>query len=385
MRLVMRVRPLVALKKTVCGSALLLMAAGCSGKTQAPAAPPPREVEVLTLAPSEVRDTGEYLGSLLSRQSVTVLPQVNGYVRRILVKPGQKVEAGATLLEVDSREESAALDSAQAQHSSAEVSRDLARRTYARTEALYKEGLASAQEMEQGRAQLEAAEAAARSAAAQVAQRQVQLQFHAVRAPFSGTVGDVLVRLGDFVSATTPLTSIAQADVLEVSVSLPSERARALKPDTALEILDSQGNVVLTSTLFFVAPQADPRTQLVEVKAAFQNTVGLRPSELVRTRVVYSRHEALQIPALAVVRLSGQPFAMVVQDKDGKTVVERRPIALGMLGNMAYVVDGGLKQGDRVAVSSLQALRDGMPVKVKTADAPATQVTAPGASAAGSR
>ncbi|MCE9668112.1 efflux RND transporter periplasmic adaptor subunit [Myxococcus stipitatus] len=385
MRLVMRVRPLVALKKTVCGSALLLMAAGCSGKTQAPAAPPPREVEVLTLAPSEVRDTGEYLGSLLSRQSVTVLPQVNGYVRRILVKPGQKVEAGATLLEVDSREETAALDSAQAQHSSAEVSRDLARRTYARTEALYKEGLASAQEMEQGRAQLEAAEAAARAAAAQVAQRQVQLQFHAVRAPFPGTVGDVLVRLGDFVSATTPLTSIAQADVLEVSVSLPSERARALKPDTALEILDSQGNVVLTSTLFFVAPQADPRTQLVEVKAAFQNTVGLRPSELVRARVVYSRHEALQIPALAVVRLSGQPFAMVVQEKDGKTVVERRPIALGMLGNMAYVVENGLKQGDRVAVSSLQALRDGMPVKLKTAEAPATQVTAPGASAAGSR
>ncbi|WP_419145115.1 efflux RND transporter periplasmic adaptor subunit [Myxococcus stipitatus] len=381
----MRVRPLVALKKTVCGSALLLMAAGCSGKTQAPAAPPPREVEVLTLAPSEVRDTGEYLGSLLSRQSVTVLPQVNGYVRRILVKPGQKVEAGATLLEVDSREETAALDSAQAQHSSAEVSRDLARRTYARTEALYKEGLASAQEMEQGRAQLEAAEAAARAAAAQVAQRQVQLQFHAVRAPFPGTVGDVLVRLGDFVSATTPLTSIAQADVLEVSVSLPSERARALKPDTALEILDSQGNVVLTSTLFFVAPQADPRTQLVEVKAAFQNTVGLRPSELVRARVVYSRHEALQIPALAVVRLSGQPFAMVVQEKDGKTVVERRPIALGMLGNMAYVVENGLKQGDRVAVSSLQALRDGMPVKLKTAEAPATQVTAPGASAAGSR
>ncbi|WP_407667427.1 efflux RND transporter periplasmic adaptor subunit [Myxococcus dinghuensis] len=380
-----RVRPLEALKKTVCGSAVLLLAAGCSGKAPAPAAPPPREVQVLTLAPSEVRDTGEYLGSLLSRQSVTVLPQVGGYVRRILVKPGQKVEAGATILEVDSREETAALDSAQAQHSSAEVGRELARRTYARTEALYKEGLASAQEMEQGRAQLDAAEASARSAAAQVAQRQVQLQFHAVRAPFAGTVGDVLVRLGDFVSATTPLTSIAQADVLEVSVSLPSERARALKPDTALEILDGQGNVLLTSTLFFVAPQADPRTQLVEVKAAFQNTVGLRPSELVRARVVYAKHDALQIPALAVVRLSGQPFAMVVQDKEGKTVVERRPITLGMLGNMAYVVENGLKQGDRVAVSSLQALRDGMPVKVKTADAPATQVTAPGASAAGSR
>ncbi|AGC46794.1 HAE1 family efflux transporter MFP subunit [Myxococcus stipitatus DSM 14675] len=375
MRLVKRVRPLMALKMTLWSTALLV-AAGCGGKPPPPAAPPPREVQVLTLAPSEVRDTSEYLGSLLSRQNITVLPQVAGYVRRIHVKPGQKVEAGATLLEVDSRTETAALDSAQAQQSSAEVNKELARRTFARTEALYKEGLASAQEMEQGRAQLEASEAAARSAAAQVAQRQVQLQFHAVRAPFAGTVGDVLVRLGDFVGATTPLTSIAQADVLEVSVSLPSERARSLKPDTVLEVLDSKGQVLLTSPLFFVAPQADPRTQLVEVKAAFQNTVGLRPSELVRARIVYSKRDALQLPALAVVRLSGQPFAMVVQEKEGKTVVERRPITLGSLGEMAYVIESGLKQGDRVAVSSLQALRDGMAVKVKSSDA------APGAGAA---
>ncbi|GEN08314.1 RND family efflux transporter, MFP subunit [Myxococcus fulvus] len=382
MRLVRRVRPLMALKMTVWSTALL-MAAGCSGKSAAPAAPPPREVQVLTLSPSEVRDTGEYLGSLLSRQNITVLPQVAGYIRRIHVKPGQKVEAGATLLEVDSRTETAALDSAQAQQSSANINRELAKRTFARTEALYKEGLASAQELEQGRAQLEASEASARSAAAQVAQRQVQLQFHAVRAPFAGTVGDVLVRMGDFVGATTPLTTIAQADVLEVSVSLPSERARALKPDTQLEVLDAQGKVLLTSPLFFVAPQADPRTQLVEVKAAFQNTVGLRPSELVRSRIVYAKRDALQIPALAVVRLSGQPFAMVVQEKDGKTVVERRPITLGALGEMAYVIENGLKQGDRVAVSSLQALRDGMAVKVKSADsAPSTGA---GAATAGSR
>ncbi|WP_241758064.1 efflux RND transporter periplasmic adaptor subunit [Myxococcus landrumensis] len=382
MRLVKRVRPLTALKMTLWSTALLV-AAGCGGKPPPPAAPPPREVQVLTLTPSEVRDTSEYLGSLLSRQNITVLPQVAGYVRRIHVKPGQKVEAGATLLEVDSRTETAALDSAQAQQSSADVNKELARRTFARTEALYKEGLASAQEMEQGRAQLEASEAAARSAAAQVAQRQVQLQFHAVRAPFAGTVGDVLVRLGDFVGATTPLTTIAQADVLEVSVSLPSERARSLKPDTVLEVLDSRGQVLLTSPLFFVAPQADPRTQLVEVKAAFQNTVGLRPSELVRARIVYSKRDALQLPALAVVRLSGQPFAMVVQEKEGKTVVERRPITLGTLGEMAYVIESGLKQGDRVAVSSLQALRDGMAVKVKSPDA--APGAGPGAATAGSR
>jgi len=362
---------LVNRMKAMWGVTLLAAVAGCSGQKAAPAAPPPREVEVVTLAPREVRDTGEYLGSLLSRQYVSVLPQVAGYVRKIHVRPGEKVEAGAPLVEVDSREGSAALDSAQAQLSSTQVNLELARRTLERTEALYKEGLASAQELEQNRAQVEAAQAAARSSAAQVTQRQVQLQYHVVRAPFAGTVGDVLVRLGDYVGMTTPLTSVAQADVLEVSVSVPSPRARAMKPDTTLEILDSAGKVLLTSNVFYIAPQADPRTQLVEVKAAFRNTVGLRPSELVRARLVYSARDALQIPALAVVRQSGQPFAMVVQEKDGKTVVERRPITLGALGEMAYVVENGLRSGDQVAVSSLQSLRDGMAVKLKQANVPA--------------
>ncbi|CAM4530036.1 MULTISPECIES: efflux RND transporter periplasmic adaptor subunit [Myxococcus] len=361
---------LVNQMKAMWGVTLLAVVAGCSAQKAAPPAPPPREVEIVTLTPREVRETGEYLGSLMSRQSVNVLPQVAGYVRKIHVRPGDKVEAGAALIEVDSREGTAALDSAQAQLSSTQVSLELARRTLERTEALYKEGLASAQELEQGRAQVEAAQAAARSSAAQVTQRQVQLQYHVVRAPFAGTMGDVLVRLGDYVGMTTPLTSVAQSDVLEVSVSVPSPRARSMKPDTALEILDSTGKVLITSNVFYIAPQADPRTQLVEVKAAFRNTVGLRPSELVRARLVYSARDALQIPALAIVRQSGQPFALVVLAKDGKTVVERRPITLGALGEMAYVVESGLQSGDQVAVSSLQALRDGMAVKPKQANAP---------------
>jgi RND family efflux transporter MFP subunit len=369
-RLVKRVRPLEALVVGVWSLALAAGAAGCGGQTAAKAPPPPREVEVVQLAPSQVRDTSEYLGTLQSRQSVTVLPQVAGAVRKIHVRPGQKVEAGTPLVEVDAREEVAALESAQAQQSSSQVNLDLARRTLTRTQALYKEGLASAQELERVQAQVDAAEASARASSAQVSQREVQLQYHVVRAPFAGTVGDVPVRVGDFVGATTPLTSVAQADVLEVSVAVPSERARTLKPETPIELLDSQGKVLLTSTVFFVAPQADPRTQLVEVKAAFRNTVGLRPSELVRTRLIYSIRDALQLPALAVVRQSGQPFAFVVQEKEGKLVVERRLIKLGALGEMAYVVEEGLKEGERVAVSSLQALRDGAPVRVK---APASQ------------
>ncbi len=382
MRLVKRVRPLEARMKQWWGLALVVGVVGCGSPPPAKAPAPPREVETVTIAPSETRDTGEYLGSLISRQSVNVLPQVAGYVRRIHVSPGQKVEAGAPLIEVDGRQESAALESAEAQRSSAESSLELAKQTLERTEALYKEGLVSAQELERARSQAQTSEAAIRAASAQVSQREVQLQYYMVRAPFAGTMGDVLVRLGDYVGATTPLTSVAQADALEVSVSVPAERARSLQPNTPLEILDSQGKVLITSSVFFVAPQADPRTQLVELKAAFRNTVGLRPNELVRARLVYSTRRALQLPALAVTRQSGQPFAYVVQEKDGKTVVQRRPITLGTLGETSYVVEGGLHEGDRVALSSLQSLRDGTPVKVKAA-APMAE-SAPGTEGGGS-
>lgn len=343
---------------------------GCAEKKGPPAALPPREVEVLTLAPGQVRDTGEYLGSLLSRETVNVLPQIGGYVRKIHVKPGQRVAAGEPLIEVDSRQERAAVDSAKAQQESVKARLELARQTRARTEALYKEGLVSAAELERTRADAEAAEAAARAAGAEVSQREVQLQYHVIRAAVPGMVGDVLVRVGDFVTGSTQLTSIAQADVLELSVAVPAARARSMQPGTPVEILAGDGSVLLHTRVFFIAPQADPQTQLVEVKAVFENSAKLRPSEWVRTRLVFATQEAIQIPATAVVRQSGQPFAFTVQDKDGKLVVERRPITLGALGDSSYVVTAGLKAGDRIALTSLQMLRDGAPIKPKGVTTP---------------
>lgn len=357
--------------RKIIGVALAVaLSVSCAPK-QEKKAPPPKEVEVLKLSPSTVRETGDYLGYVISRQSVNVLPLVNGYVRKILVRPGDKVTAGQVLIQVDPRQESAALQSTEAQLLSAKTNADLAQQTLSRTQALYKEGLVSAQELERAQASARAATAAMEASRAQVSQRRVQLQYYGVEAPFSGTVGDVLVRLGDFVTASTVMTSLAQAEVLEVGVSVPAERARQVKQDTVLEILDSKSQTLLSTKVYFVAPQADPRTQLVDVKAVFENTVGLRPSELVRARLVYSTREALQIPALAVVRQSGQAFAFKVHEKDGKTAVAKTPITLGPLGATSYVVEKGLSEGDQVVTSSLQALRDGMTIKVKPSRAAA--------------
>jgi len=350
------------------GAAALLTGAGaCKSAEQKPSAPPPREVEVLTIAPGDVRETGEYLGTMTSRKSVSLLPQIAGYVRKIDVRPGQQVKVGQVLIEVDSRQEAAALQSAQAQHRSAASGHALAVKNLERTQALLKEGLATGQELERAQAAVDAAEAAKQATAAQIAQSRVELGFHAVRAPLAGTAGDVLVRLGDYVTASTPLTTITQGDMLEVDITVPAERARAVKVGTPVEILDSSNKVLVASSVYFVAPQADQRTQLVDVKAMVPNSVGLRPNEMLRTRIVFGTKKALQVPALAVVRQSGQPFVFAVQQGPNGAIVARRPITLGALGERNYVVEKGLASGDKIAVTSLQALRDGAPIKPKPA------------------
>jgi RND family efflux transporter MFP subunit len=344
---------------------------GCVARAEKPAPPAPREVEVLTIAPSTVRDTGEYLANVVSRQSISIVPQVSGYVKRILVKPGQEVKVGDVLVELDSRAERAALDSINAQVHAAETAEELARRTAERTRSLSKEGLVTGQDLDRAEAEAQAARAQQRAVAARAAEQRVGVGFHEIRAPFAGTVGDVVARIGDFVTASAPLTSITQGKNLELAIRIPPERARLVRPGTPVEVLDAEGKVALTTTLYFVAPETDPRTQLVDVSAIFQNTIGLRPSEMVRTRIVYGTNTALQVPVLSIVRQSGQAFVYVVEQRSTGSVVVRRPIALGPLSDQSYVVPKGLAAGDRIATSSLQSLRDGAAIKPKAVAADA--------------
>lgn len=325
-------------------------------KTSAP--PAPIEIEMLTVLPSQVRDTGEYLGEIVSRRNVTLQPQVTGFVRRILVQPGERVTEQQALLEIDARQQAAGVASREAERRANQANLELSERTAERTEALFVQGLVSAEELEQVRAEVETNRATTRSSAAQVTEQRVELQRFQVRAPVAGVVGDLEVRVGDYVTASTPLTTVTASETLEVAVHIPAERARMVTPDTAIEVLNGDGEVLLTTHAYFVAPQANAETQLVEVLAQFGNTVGLRPQEKVRTRVVYGERAALEVPALAVVRQSGQAFVYGVREKDGKTVVARRPVTLGVLGERTYVVEDGLASGDRIAVTSLQALRD---------------------------
>ena len=358
---------------------------GGPGGPGGPGAGGPMQVQVMKLERGPVRDVGEYLGTLISRRSITLYPQVAGYVQTIAVTPGQQVKKGQVIMEVDPRLGQAGVQSAQAQRSSALAQRQFAQSTRERAEQLLKEGLLSRQDYEQSVSQAAEAEASARSAEAQVEQQQVTLGFYRLTAPFDGTVGNIPVKVGDYVTQQVALTQVDQNRLLELSVSVPPERATQVKVnETEVELLGRDGKVLLSSPIFFVAPNPNPATQLVELKAAFDNTVGLLAGQVLHVQVVYAKRESPRLPTYAVSQQSSQFFATVVTQGDGgDSVAQRVPIQLGQLQDNYYEVLGGLKEGTQVIVGSLQSLRDGQPVQPKPAQPREEEPGVGGASDAG--
>ncbi|MBJ6764921.1 efflux RND transporter periplasmic adaptor subunit [Myxococcaceae bacterium JPH2] len=367
---------------------VLALVAGChdkdASKQQGAAAGKALPVQVLSVKPGPVLDSVEYVGTLISRRSITVFPQVAGYVETIPVRPGDTVKQGQVLLVVDPRQVKANLRAIEAQRASAIANREYARRTRQRSEQLLKEGLTSRQDYDQAVAQAEQAEAQARSSEAQIQAQQVQLGFYNVSAPFSGTVGDIPVKIGDYVTPQSVLTRVDQSLALELSVQVPVERAAHVEVGkTPMEVLDGEGKPVVRAPVFFVAPTPNTGTQLVEVKAAFDNTAKLRAGQLVRAQIIYSARDALKMPTAAVTHQGTESFAMVVAQGDGGTIVKRTPVDLGRIQGNDYEILGGLDAGTQVVVSSLQLLRDGMPIQPKEAPPPSERTGTGGGADAG--
>lgn len=349
---------------------LALTLSGCKEKEAAGETPPGAAssaiaVDVLVLQAKPVRDTSEYLASLSSRSSVTLYPQIVGHVSRIFVKPGEKVKAGAALIQIDPTQEQATLEQLVAARTLKTANLRYASERAKRVASLVGEGLASKQDDEQAVAAREAAVADLASAEAQIKAQASQLRFFKITAPFDGAVGDIPVKLGDLVTTSTKLTTIDHNAVLEAYINVPVERARDLTPDSSLQLIDASGASLGESPVTFVADQANVDTQSLLIKGTFPNTAALKVAQLVRARVVWSTRPGLRLPTIAVMRQSGQAFAFVAEPEGSGLVAKQRAVTLGAIEGNDFVVTSGLAAGDRVIVSGIQKLRDGAPVAPK--------------------
>lgn len=353
--------------------ALILGLVACHRETPAPSGYGPMPVTVKKLAPQEVSDQDEYLASLTSRHSITLYAQVTGYIQALGAKPGDEVKAGALLVQIDPAQQASTLRSLQASLETRKANLSFAVQNDESSKGLMKSGLLSELDYDQRHSQRVSAEADVKTAQAQIDAQGDLLRYYRITAPTDGVVGDVPVKIGDYVTPQTRLTSVDQDKLIEAYVYIPVSRVQSIKPETTVTLVTDDGKVVCDEKPSFVSPQVNVDTQTVLVKAICPNDGVLRAAQVLKARLVWAKHEGLMVPTSAVTRQAGQYFVYVLgtgESEQGGQVARQVPIKVGAIVGNAFVVTAGLTAGNEVIVSGIQKLHDGAAVS-RSPDPPA--------------
>ena len=328
---------------------LELAATGCQKKQVAQAASGmqamPVQTVAVTLAP--VPQSSEYVATIKSRRSATLLPQVSGMLTKIVVRSGDHVKAGQLLMEIDPRLQMATVASARATERQKKATYDYNAVEVERQRKLFEAGVTSRDAYDQA--------------------QEEQLAYYAVRSPFDGVVGDIPVHVGDFASPSnspaTVLTTVDEYKDLEAYIYVPTERAGQVRQGLAVELMDNAGKLLEKTKIDFLSPQVDSTLQGILVKAPVHATPELlRNAQMIKARVIWSTSPMAVVPVLAVTRQGGQTFVFVAQQQGGHFVAHQVAVTLGDTVGNNYSVSSGLNAGDRVIVSSTQFLINNMPV-----------------------
>jgi RND family efflux transporter MFP subunit len=358
-----------------------MVSSGCKEPDAAAKGPAMQATPVQTLSVSlePVQQSSDYVATVKSRRSVTLMPQVDGNLTQLLVRSGDHVKAGQTLMTVDPARQKALVDAQKSTENQKKALYDYNTTEIERQRKLFEAGVTSRDTLDQAEQSFQNTKADWQSAIASRKSLEEQLAYYSIKAPFDGIVGDVPVHLGDYVTTTTPLTTVDENKDLEAYIYVPTDRSGDVHMGMPVDILDGDGKVQESTKVDFLSPQVDTQLQGILLKAPVHSTaIALRSSQLVKARVVWSANPKPVIPVLSVSRLGGQTFVFLAEGQDGKFQARQHAITVGGTVDNNYIVLGGLKAGDKLIVSGTQFLVDGIPVMPLPAGPPKPAAPQPG-------
>lgn len=342
----------------------VVLTTGCTRTEAKQVAGQALPVKVQTINLSPVPRTDEYVATVKSRRSASIQPQVDGTLTRIFVKSGDHVRLGQLLMNIDPLKQQATVEQQRSTEAQKMAVYEYNQLELERQRGLYEGGVSSKQSYDFAVQSLENSKADWESAKAARITQERQLAYYNLTAPFTGVVGDIPVHIGDYVSPQTLLTTIDENAELEAYIYIPTERAADIRLGLPVQIVTSRGQLLEKSQIGFVSQQVDNALQGVLVKAPIHAPIDrFRNSQLVKARVVWSTAPAPTVPVLAVTRIGGQSFVYVAAAGDKGTVATQRAVTLGDTIGNDYAVTSGLNAGDKVIVSGIQFLIDGVPVR----------------------
>jgi membrane fusion protein (multidrug efflux system) len=396
---------------------------GCREKKVESAAPAPPEVEVVQVAPQDVPITKEWVATLNGLVNSDIRSKVSGYLLKQNYTNGAAVAKGTLLFEIDPRPLQAEVDQAKANLEQAQGAEeeaqaglleakadqqkreaglgkteiDVTRYTpLAKAKAISQEELDNAVQANlAAKAQVEAAKASVASAAATIDARasaivaaqaaldnaQLNLGFTKITSPISGIAGIASAQVGNLVGpqTVTPLTIVSTTNPILAQFA-PSEQeylsairyAGRSSPATrdalrrlSFDLVLADGSVYpRKGRLQYIDREVDVRTGTINMQVAFPNPGNvLRPGGygVVRS-VVRIQKGALAVPQRALIELQGRYMLAVVGDQNRVTL---REVKTGEQVGSLWVIEEGLKAGERVVVEGTQKVKEGMQVVPK--------------------
>ena len=369
-------------------AATLIGLCGCKEKPHVdPPAPP--TVEVADVIQADVPIYHEWIGVLEGLVNAHIRAQVAGYLMTQNYREGDPIKKGDLLFEIDRRPFQAALDQAKAQLAQADARRGKTALDVKRYAPLVKDKAISQEEYDDAvQANLEA-EAAVMSAKAQVEQADLNLGFTRITSPIDGIASIANGQIGDLVGPTTgELTTVSTVDPIKAYYNVTeqayinftklfateSDRYARLGQLEIELILADGATYPLKGKIYAADRQISPTTGALRIAALFPNpNFALRPGEFGRVRVkIDLAKDALLVPQRAVIELQGS-YQVAIVEADNKTHIQ--PVRVGERSGTLWIIQEGLKPGQRVVVEGVQKVREGM--IVNTTNAPPEPMAVP--------
>jgi len=349
---------------------------GCA--KEAPPPPPPPEVTVAEVVQKDVPIYIELVGSTLGSEDVEIRARVEGYLTSVNFTEGSFVRKGQTLYKIDPQPFEAALSQAQANLSTARTRLDKTNNDVARYKPLAAEKAVSQQELDNALSAQEAARFQVTAYDALVEKAKLDMAYTTINSPVDGLIGTTQKKVGSLVgrgentllntiSQINPILfrcAIAEAEYLRLARA-GADKDKSLEKKFGVELILADGTTFNhKGRLDAIERAVDASTGTLTGQFSFPNPERiLRPGQYGKARFVTDVKEgALLVPQLAVQEIQGLYSVMVV--KPDATVEQRMVKAGERVGNV-WIIDSGLKPGEKVIVEGIQKVKPGVQVSAK--------------------
>jgi membrane fusion protein, multidrug efflux system len=309
-----------------------------------------KEVTVAELKPQSFDHYVSTQGFVESENNIMVSSKAMGVVERVFVHEGQQVTKGQVIAQIDNSVLAASIESMKSQL-------ELANTVYERQKNLWSQKIGTEVQYLQAKTAKESLEK-------QLASLGEQYEMTKIKAPISGSVDDVRVKVGENIAPGAPAAIVVNNDVLKLTAKISEAYVTDIKKGNKVVINVPELKKQITGTVSFVGRNIDPLSRTFNVEVALKPHADLRPNMTATVKVIFNTYDnAIVVPVNVIQTLNDQKVVYVAEKNGNQVIAKKKTVTVeGVYGNLAQVQ--GLNAGDKIITFGYQGLNDGEVIKI---------------------